>query len=247
MIFEKTYLPQFLEADRDGFVGLRGYMNYFQDVATHYMHNLDKGNDTIPEKYGIVWMFTKYKLLVARKVDFTGELKMETWIPAGKLTSVIRQNLLITRDGEECARGCVECCLYHMEKKRLVRLKEIEFPTEAAESRALEMPAFQKLSADMENMEYAYTHEVRYTDLDKTGHMTNLKYVDLFLNASASEFYTDFWIEEFELHFLRQCYEGEQLHVYKRCEEGRVSLLAVNDDRVPCAAAELLGQQKVLV
>ena len=55
MIFEKHYLPQFREADRDGLVGLRGYMNYFQDVATHYMHNLNKGNDTLPEEYGIVW------------------------------------------------------------------------------------------------------------------------------------------------------------------------------------------------
>jgi len=29
MVFEKDYLPQFREADRDGYVGLRGYMNYF--------------------------------------------------------------------------------------------------------------------------------------------------------------------------------------------------------------------------
>lgn len=89
MIFEKHYLPQFREADRDGCVGLKGYMNYFQDVATHYMHNLNKGNDTLPEEYGIVWMFTKYKMEVSRKVDFTGELTMETWIPEGKLSAVV--------------------------------------------------------------------------------------------------------------------------------------------------------------
>lgn len=40
MIFQKDYMQQFREADADGTVGLRGYMNFFQDMATNYMHNL---------------------------------------------------------------------------------------------------------------------------------------------------------------------------------------------------------------
>lgn len=237
MIFEKNYLPQFRDADRDGYVGLRGYMNYFQDMATHYMHNIQKGNDTLPEEYGIVWMYTKYKLHISRKVDFTGELEMKTWIPEKKSSAVIHQNLLISRGGEECARGCVESCLYHLSKKRLVRLKEIDFPAGIAENREPDIQDFQKLTVDLEGMEYVYTHQVRYTDLDKTGHMTNLKYVDLFLNAFDSDFYEDFQIEEFELHFLDQCFEGEVIHVYKRMLDGGISLTAVHDNKLPCAAA----------
>lgn len=239
MIFKKIYIPQFREADRDGYVGLRGYMNYFQDMATHYMHNLDKGNDTIPEKYGIVWMYTKYKMQVVRKVDFTGELAMETWIPEGKLSAVIQQNLLISRNGEECAKGCLESCLYHMSKNRLVRPKEIDFPTDVAESREFNISGFQKMTTDLDGMEYIYTHQVRYTDLDKTGHMTNLKYVDLFLNAFNSKFFEEFQIGEFEIHFLSQCFEGEVLHVYKKRAGEKISLIAVRDDKSKCAAADI--------
>lgn len=239
MIFEKHYLPQFREADRDGYVGLKGYMNYFQDVATHYMHNLNKGNDTLPEEYGIVWMFTKYKMEVSRKVDFTGELTMETWIPEGKLSAIVHQNLLISRNGEECAKGCVESCLYDIAKNRLVRLREIDFPTDITENKAFEISSFQKLSTDFDGMEYAYTHRVRYTDLDKTGHMTNLKYVDLFLNAFDSRFFEEFQIGEFELHFLSQCFEGEELHVYKRMLDNEIALIAAKDDKVPCAVANI--------
>ncbi|MDE7352903.1 MAG: hypothetical protein K2O06_07615 [Acetatifactor sp.] len=237
MIFRKNYLPQFRDADRDGQVGLRGYMNYFQDMATHYMHNIQKGNDTLPEEYGIVWMYTKYRMHISRKIKFTGELNMETWIPEGKSSAVIHQNLLISKDGEECARGCVESCLYHLSKKRLVRLKEIDFPADIAESIQSGMQEFQKLPVDLDGMEYIYTHQVRYTDLDKTGHMTNLKYVDLFLNAFDSKFFEEFQIEEFELHFLDQCFEGESIHVYKRIFDGKIFLTAVHDNKVPCAAA----------
>lgn len=237
MIFEKNYLPQFRDADRDGYVGLRGYLNYFQDMATHFMHNIHKGNDTLPEEYGIVWMYTKYKMHIIRKAGFTGELNMKTWIPEGRSPAVIRQNLLISENGEEYARGCVESCLYHISGKRLVRLKEIDFPTDIAEDVIFDIQGFQKFPADPAEMEYVYTYQVRYTDLDKTGHMTNLKYVDLFLNAFDSKFFEEFQIKEFELHFLDQCFEGETIHVYKKLSDEGISLAAVHDNKVPCAAA----------
>ncbi len=244
MFFEKDYFPQFREADRDGYVGLRGYMNYFQDIATHYMHNLHKGNDTILDEYGIAWMFTKYKMHISRKADFTKELHMETWIPEGKLSGIVHQNLLISRNGEECARGCVESCLYHMSKNKLVRLKEIEFPEGLAENREFDIRSFEKLPVGLDGMEYAHTHRVKYTDLDKVGHMTNLKYVDLFLNAFGSKFFEKFRIKEFELHFLNQCFEGETIHVYKKTELGRTSLLAVHENKLPCAVASMVAEEQ---
>lgn len=237
MIFENNYLPQFRDADRDGNVGLRGYMNIFQDMATRYMYEIQKGNDILPEVYGIAWMYTKYRMHISRKADFTGNLNMKTWIPEEKSSAVIHQNLLISRNGEEYAKGCVESCLFHISKKRLVRLKEIDFPMNIAENIEFGMPGFQKLPVVLDGMEYVYTHQVRYTDLDKTGHMTNLKYVDLFLNVFDSKFFEEYRIGEFELHFLDQCFESERIHVYKKIFDGGISLLAVHEDKVPCAVA----------
>ena len=131
----------------------------------------------------------------------------------------------------------MESCLYHITKKRLVRLKDIDFPAEIAERQESDTQKFQKLPVDLEGMEYVYTHQVRYTDLDKTGHMTNLKYVDLFLNGFDSKFLEEFEIGDFELHFLDQCFEGESIHVYKKISDGRIFLTAVHDNKVPCAAA----------
>ena len=246
MIFQKDYLPQFREADPDGLVGLRGYMNYFQDVATHFMHNLHKGNDELPERYGIVWMYTKYKMQVLKRADFTKKLRLETWIPPGRLAAVMRQNLLISREGEVYAKGCLESCLYHMSQNRLARLKEIAFPADIAELGACPMPEFEKLPAkpEPEPGDYCYTHQIRYTDLDKTGHITNLKYIDLFLNAFENRFFEQFAIQEFELHFLEQCFEGEELQVYRTDTDDGIRLTAFHGGHTPCAVASVLVVKK---
>lgn len=55
MIHEKEYFPQFRESDHTGLIGANGYFEYFQDAVTAYMHALGKGNDTLPETYGICW------------------------------------------------------------------------------------------------------------------------------------------------------------------------------------------------
>lgn len=108
MIFRKEYMPQFREADASGFVGLRGYFNYFQDVATHYMHNLGKGNDTLPEEYGICWMYTKYKMHIRKEADFTAPLEFETWAEQEQSTVRVWQDFVVSRNHEIYAEGRVE-------------------------------------------------------------------------------------------------------------------------------------------
>ena len=69
MIYEKEYFPQFRESDHTGLIGANGYFEYFQDAVTAYMHALGKGHDTLPETYGICWVFTKYRLHIERRAD----------------------------------------------------------------------------------------------------------------------------------------------------------------------------------
>ena len=36
-IMEYDYMPQLREADENGYIGIRGYLNFFQDAATRHM------------------------------------------------------------------------------------------------------------------------------------------------------------------------------------------------------------------
>lgn len=227
MVYEKEYLPQFREAEANGYIGVRGYMNYFQDMATSFMHVFGKGNDTLPEQYGIAWMYTKYRLEIAKQADFTDELHMECWTPIANRARAV-QLLEIGRGEELYARGRLESCLIDMQNQRLCPLSAVEFPESVIEAeRDNGVDEFEKLNRkpNLDELEALYTHVVQYTDLDKSHHMNNLRYVDLFLNAFGPEYFEDHMVRTFELHFVSQCFYGETLTVSRMKQDAGSELL----------------------
>ena len=78
--FEKDYSPMFRDSDAEGLIGMRAYLYYFQDMSTGHLYHMGKGNDSLPENYGAAWIYTKYKMRVFRRVDYSRPLHLETWI-----------------------------------------------------------------------------------------------------------------------------------------------------------------------
>ena len=231
IIFKKDYMPQFREADADGLIGPKGYMSYFQDAATHYMHNLRLGNDTLPEERGAVWLYTKYKLHIEKKADFCDEgLHFEVWVERSRPSARLWQDLVISRGTEIYARGRVELCLLHLQTGKPGRIADIDYPFETASDRRVGLPPFRKFDKTPARGQYCYTYTVRYTDLDKSMHMNNLLYVYMLLDALPSSFYQAHFITGLEIQYVKQCYEGEEIHIYKSELDGGVLLVGEKAD-----------------
>ena len=78
MPFAQTIQPQFRDADEDGLIGLRGCLRWFQDIHSWYMHDIDKGSAVLPERYGVAWVCTRYRLRAFHKPDYTGSATLTT-------------------------------------------------------------------------------------------------------------------------------------------------------------------------
>lgn len=230
MILEKEYEPQYREADEDGMIGARGYLNYFQDMAGEFMYRLDKGNETLRKKYKTFWMYTKYKMHIEKKADFQKRLHMETWVKKSRHTAVLNQGFKVSRDGQIYAEGVLESCFFNIEKQRPVIPASVGFPMEVSEERESGIQSFTRLRNKGKDMKYCYSYIVRYTDLDGNHHMTNLHYVNLILDACDSRFYKEHRITDFEIHYLNQSYEKEELDIYKKVEDHKIYVTIILKD-----------------
>ncbi len=230
MPYQQTILPEYRDADPDGLIGLRGCMHYFQDIHTWFMHSFHKGNDELPEQYGAAWVYTRYHVSLKHKLDYTDSAVLSTWMEPYRQPVLVNLNFVLQQHGQTAATGRLENCVFSLTRQRPLRLSAIEFPEDLPEEAAWDIPDFINLEKATEGMTERYRKTVRVSDLDKSNHMTNLRYIDMFEDAHDAAFWKAFAPREMEISFLSQCREGEELTVMSRTEENAVYLAAVHAD-----------------
>ena len=228
MQYKIDMLPQYREAGADGFIGLKGVMNYCQDAATWHMHKFGLGNDRLIDKYGIAWMFTKCHVSLYDKGGYAATILVETGMTDIQKAKVDR-DFRITQEGRLLATARIENCLYHLHDNRLCRLQEIGFPDIEPDT-PLEDTDIIKIKRDISGMEKIYERKVLYSNLDKSMHMNNLHYTDLFMDAFPPEFYEEKKITGYDINYISQGFYGDVLSVHMKQDADVYDMAAVNEE-----------------
>ena len=237
MIYSKNYITQFRDSSEDGMISLMGYMNFFQDAATSYMHELHKGNDTILEDYGCAWVYTKYRLEINDYCRIADNIEIKSWV-SGQSRFGVLQEFLISSAGKKLAEGRLESYLIDMQTQKLCSLSRIAYPEDTVIPEKTGTSKFSRLGKKRtDDMEEGYSYKVLYTDLDKSRHMNNLKYVNLFLNSFTPDFYRENRIKVFEISYVGQSFFGDELTVFKATDNGRIRMTAVKQTGEAAASA----------
>ena len=231
MPFTQRRQFEFSQTDADGYVGARGYLRTFQDLSACQLGSYDKGEDHIVPEYGICWITSKYSLQLLHRAPINTDFQVETWIEPDRSPVRLHFGLRICdMEGTVYALGQLEYCLMHIEQGRIAKLDEIEFPTDVREHIDVELPKLKKMRFDAQDMAYAYTRTVRYSDLDLNGHMNNLHYVELAMDAFSSSFFNEHPLAQISLEYVGQCREGDDIAVLSRVSEGQAEVLAQATD-----------------
>ncbi len=238
MPFTQKDMPQYHYADDDGLIGLRGIMHYFQNIHTWHLHSINKGNDVIPQQYGAGWVYTRYRVLMNQKIDYTDELILKAWMEPYRQPVLVNENVEVCQHGKLVACGKLEGCVFSLIRQRPLRLSAIEFPDNFAEDIPNEVPGFLGIEKTIEGTEPRYIRTVRTSDLDVNRHMNNLRYIEMFQDAYECHFWREFEPKEMEICFTSQCKEGEDVSVRSRIADGVVHLAALHSDGKIAAMAE---------
>ena len=164
------------------------------------------------------------------KPDYTDSAQLSTWMEPYHQPVLVNLNFILRQHGRIAATGKLENCVFSLMRQRPLRLSAIDFPEDFAEDVPNEIPDFIRLDQSTEGMTERYRRTVRMSDLDKSNHMTNLRYIEMFQDAYDAAFWKTFDPREMEISFLSQCREGEELTILSREEERAVYLAAVHAD-----------------
>ncbi len=239
MQFEQLITPQYRDAGADGTIGLKGYMNYCQDAATWHMKGYDLGNDRLIEEFGMAWMYTKCRMKIFSRTGFHGPLLVETGMTSEEKVRVDR-DFRITQAGKLLALSRLESCLYKVDENRLCKIRDIDYPINECDEPFEDLTP-KRLPKDISGMDKIYDYRIRYSVLDKSMHMNNLHFTDLFMNVFGPEFYETHVIREYDINYISQGMYNMVLGVYMKREGDVINMAAADEDGRLIAACRMVA------
>ena len=180
---------------------------YAQDIAGRHCLELALDYDTLAQKR-LFWAVTRHRVQVTR-IPTRGEtIHVETWPMPTTRVAYPRSIVAYDEAGHEVFRAISIWVLMNLDTRNMIlpgksgiQVSGISRGTELALPRSL-------LPVVMKNHD---SRTVRFTDLDRNGHMNNTRYFDWIDDLISSDFHADHPVKEFTICYHSEAREGQTL------------------------------------
>ncbi|MBQ8468442.1 MAG: hypothetical protein IJ542_01655 [Clostridia bacterium] len=214
-------------------LSLQACMEIFQDVANTHAERLGADRWSLLKKSGAFWVVTKVKLKIEEMPKLHDNVVAETWTLDNSFVAFERDAKLSVSD-RELVKIKSEWVTLDADTHKIRPAKTIAFPFEMENrtDRAIE-GKFSVLKAEINKNNFSYSRIIKFGDLDMNNHVNNCYYSRFVLDCFSSEELKKNKIDEYEIHFVNECHEGEQLDFYKtELEDGTYVEARVGDKQI---------------
>lgn len=206
-IFSQEFQLRTSDFDCRGQIKPSAVLDLFQEVAGAHAIELGVGFDDLLKKE-LIWVIVKVKFRIENDIHEHQKVIVKTWpLPAGRVT-LQREYLIEDENGKTLVKGTSEWVTVHSEKRRIVPPTNVYPLEEYCEDRMFE----EKLAKVSDFTEPEIASEVipQFCDLDRNGHVNNIRYADYVLNALKPK---QEKIREFQIDFHREIMSGMKICV----------------------------------
>ena len=187
-----------------------------QEVAGRHCLELALDYDTLAEKR-LFWAVTRHRVQITRLPQRGETIRVETWPMPTTKVAFPRSVVAYDEAGHEVFRAISIWVLMNLDTRSMILPGKsgIEVSgtlrgTELAVPRSL-------LPVVMKNHD---SRTVRFTDLDRNGHMNNTRYFDWIDDLIPSQFHYDHPVKEFTICYHSEAREGQVLDMNWEIMEG---------------------------
>lgn len=221
-IYTQNILVDSNAIDFNGKFKLPAIMQHFQNGASEHAAELGVDYFKLKEKSNAFWVITKIRLRVLRYPLWNEKPEMRTWPLNPGLIKVDRDFDFRDRKGDPVIYGSSEWCVLDCDTRRPRKLTSTCYPVEfECWNRRVPDCRFRRFEEQIATSDSVYEKTVRPSDLDLNCHMNNTVYTEMALDCFTAAELRELEIEDFEIHFVSECREGDVVRMYrKRTDDG---------------------------
>ena len=181
---------------------------YFcQDIAGHHCHILGTDYDTLAQR-NLFWAVIRQKVQITRMPERGETIHVETWPMPTTRTCYPRSTIAYDKDGKELFQAISLWVLMDSETRATILPGKSGITvTGLLTGSELKAPG----SLAPKGLPHHLSRQVRYTDLDRNGHMNNTRYLEWMDDLLPSAFHKENPPREFTICYHSEAREGDEL------------------------------------
>lgn len=223
-IYAQEFPVETVHVDRFGRLKSSMILYFAQEVATDHCEILGCDWDAMAQK-GLFWAVMRHRIQIHRLPKAGQTIRIETWPMPTTRTCYPRAMAAYDENGEILFQVHSLWVLMDAASRAMVLPGKSGVQVDGI-LRGTELPAPSGLVP--REMEQAIRRRVCYSDLDRNGHMNNVKYLDWIADLLPSDFHREHPPVSISLCYVNEAREGTELSIHWTHSDGNVLRAEVN-------------------
>jgi len=225
--YRHNYTVEDNEVDCFGNLKLSMVLFYAQDVAGLHCIELGTDYDSMAAK-GLFWAVIRHKIQIERLPKRGETITVETWPMPTTRVAYPRATAAFDAEGNPLFRIISLWVIMDIQNRTMILPGksgvEVLGTVRGGE---LAVPG----SLVPKELSHSQIRTVRYSDLDRNGHMNNCRYAEWMTDLLPSAFHKAHPVTEFTLCYLSEAREGDTLNLsWQVMEDGAIRVEAIRPD-----------------
>ena len=229
-IYNKNYVINFTEVGEDAKLNLTSAINLAQNMTGEYFESFGSDNLTLRKKDNAAWVLTKTKVHFEKHPSWKDKVKCTSYTTEIRPARVELETLF--KDDKSNLLFIVkhEICPIDVATRKIKKVQDITYPDDVEAHEEALKEKFLRLKESFEEKDKVLTQKVHSTDIDFIGHVNNAVYVRYIMSTFDCKFLKEHKITEFEIHYLHECKEKDNLKIYRKENENKIEFLIKNGE-----------------
>ena len=233
-------MPSLMDINTE--LNANGALALFQDITSVHSEQMGVDNPVMARRSNAYWAISRSKIRFYSHPRIFDPMKLVTWPVKPRFVRFDRNYLIYSGDGEDrlIAEGCSEWVILDRDTHGIRKLETTCYPEMDYCPDVTSLPPYTRFRADLGDEDYVYTKKILSSSIDASNHTNNVKYSEILLDALPVKFFRENRIRDFDIRFVSESREGDELRVYARTDGNTATLACRKENGAPVAEAYIV-------
>jgi len=202
----------------------------FQLCSNNHSDILGVGVEDIRKSCNGKWVVLKAKFEFDRFPAINENLTVCTWPLQTRL--LFPRCFELKQDNTSLVRGRMEYGVLSDETNRLVLPKYVgDLGVNEFLPSNMSNDSYTNATCEFNDNDLVYTKTIRLSELDYNQHGNNIAYIKMATDCFSFDEYSKLNIKVLEMYYINQCFEGDQIHLYKKYVDNKCIIEGKTDNK----------------